>query len=109
MGQQRYDNDNNNDGNLGGDHVGQRTKAEHLATVYRQVDCLDLHYLCNSNSSLKSCKKSWVGSEILKSLRRFNIKFVGEFYGATEVNTSNHIFFQLCCSWLFLSRVTRTC
>ena len=35
-----------------------------------------------------------VGIEILKSVSRFNIKFVGEFYGATEVNTSNHIFFN---------------
>ena len=41
VGQQRYDNDNNNDGNLGGDYVGQWPKTEHLATVYRQVDCLE--------------------------------------------------------------------
>ena len=41
MGQQRYDNDDNNDGNLGGDYVGQWPKTEHLATVYRQVDCLE--------------------------------------------------------------------
>ena len=99
----------------GGDNVGQRSEAEYLATVHRKVALNTKYWILNTKHKIQNinantlldnyCLKT-IAQEIEKVSKRFNIKFVGEFYGATEVSAENQLhYFQTYLEELFATLV----
>ena len=57
----------------------------------------------NTNTLLNNYCLKTTAQEIEKVSKRFNIKFVGEFYGATEVSAQNQLqYFQIYIEEFFL-------
>ena len=60
----------------------------------------------NTNTLLNNYCLKTTAQEIEKVSKRFNIKFVGEFYGATEVSAQNQLqYFQTYIEELFATLV----